>query len=536
MTDLLNITNGPELLRRLACFLAQDRAGLSFKRSFCIAFDEWKNTGVFSLETLLGDLNELSQDEIALLGQLASELLACQTDYSISDTEIWVDAINGSDLDGNGTESKPYKSLWFLPFLPRVIRHHYRIVLMSSIVVDKIDLNITTEGDGSLSFIGAGAPETIASYVLTVVAPLLVTAGGVRVAYDLQTAGPLAPDQYWGDFLYFVDGNCAGCAVPIHSNSATDFRVHNIKGSTTPTMGDTVQVIRPSIKITILDNLHISQSGSIVTRSGKKQRVGFYNLVLDGSTTPSVTLDDFFYFDCHDMGLSFVKIIHRSAISRTVVLNCRSLNYYPALDNIRILEIAQTGQLNGDYRSGLSCCNKDWLFPGIPDPIVPDIYVSCPLTDSCYICRISARGALNVDVSATIFYSSLGAVRHSRNQTTLKLGYCLVDGKAGQPAIELWHNHAHFEACYIALGNVAIFIYDSNVYIQECATPGGGTITVSGIFVVSPSRIWFQGVNGISGALGDIGWGTQAPVTYAAWPGVQTSVNDGHGSFVYRYM
>ena len=58
---ILDTQNGRWIMQGLACHLSKRRMSRRFKRSFYQAFDAWKQTGTFSLDTLLNNLNDVDK-------------------------------------------------------------------------------------------------------------------------------------------------------------------------------------------------------------------------------------------------------------------------------------------------------------------------------------------------------------------------------------------------------------------------------------------------------------------------------------------
>lgn len=72
MTKLLDAVNGVATAQRALCHELHRRLGRMFHRNVVIAFDEWRNTGTFSLEQFVGELNEAHTPELIAYYDLIS--------------------------------------------------------------------------------------------------------------------------------------------------------------------------------------------------------------------------------------------------------------------------------------------------------------------------------------------------------------------------------------------------------------------------------------------------------------------------------
>jgi len=64
MTFLLDAPNGPETAQMAACHELKRRLGRKFHRNIVVAFNEWRDTGTFSLDTMVDGLNEAETNEL----------------------------------------------------------------------------------------------------------------------------------------------------------------------------------------------------------------------------------------------------------------------------------------------------------------------------------------------------------------------------------------------------------------------------------------------------------------------------------------
>lgn len=156
MSNLLNDTEGRNVVLEAQRHLLRRRLSRHLKRNLVVDFEQWSNGGQFDLPTLLGDLNVAWDDELRDLYRLLGHIGGLSG--TVADDDIYVDPTAGSDVDGTGDVAEPYASLWFLSSLPRIIRHTVNIRILGDIDYDDI-LTVCHqfEGNGSLNFVGVGA-------------------------------------------------------------------------------------------------------------------------------------------------------------------------------------------------------------------------------------------------------------------------------------------------------------------------------------------------------------------------------------------
>ena len=113
MSDLLNTSEGRNVIIEAQRFLLKRRLARFFKRNLAIDFEQYeKGLGEFDLSTLLGQLNVAWDDELRDLYRLLGTVGGLTE--SIAETEINVNPATGSDITGTGSADRPYASLWFI--------------------------------------------------------------------------------------------------------------------------------------------------------------------------------------------------------------------------------------------------------------------------------------------------------------------------------------------------------------------------------------------------------------------------------------
>lgn len=309
MADLLSTQTGRDALNRIACYLGRRRMARRLHRSFYIAFDEWKETGHFSLETLLNELNPKSQDEIEQLTNLANEL-GCLDGYTLSDRSYYVDSVNGDDIDGDGSEESPYASLAFLssPSFPTNIEHDIRVLISGSVSADSMNFNQTIGDNGCLSICGMDDPTTVTTsqgagpFTLTGVNS---TGTPIR-AWEFQVAETFGVDELYGKWIKFTTGAAAGEAIQIHDNTASSLWTRT--GLTgVPLSGDAFIIVQPTAVVSC-PQWNFEVHGPTWGDNGtEKSRFNLFNLFLDISDA-SIDTNNFVIRNTVESQFSFVNV------------------------------------------------------------------------------------------------------------------------------------------------------------------------------------------------------------------------------------
>jgi hypothetical protein len=242
MSDLLTTTDGTNALIVAQQHLLKRRLSRFFKRNLVVSYNEWLQSNGFNLTDLLGQLNSAHDEEIINLYRLLA--LVGGLDVTITDIDVWIDSVNGSDTEGDGSETNPYQTMWFFYHLPRRINHVVNIMFTENYVVPSDDPFLVSFefGDGGyLNFIGVGSPETVvAGLEVLTTGPL---SSGAAQYIQMTTA----VNDYPGEFLLVKDGLEAGQASPIHKRTGTDTYI-TIRGSyISLAVGDTCDIVRPSV-------------------------------------------------------------------------------------------------------------------------------------------------------------------------------------------------------------------------------------------------------------------------------------------------
>lgn len=311
---LLDFQDGRDIVQGLACYLGKRRMSRRLHRSFMIAFNEWKtNGGTFSLETLLNELNDVDQGEVQQINELLVQLGCSTIGAAFNNGIIFVDADNGSDETGDGTESNPFQTLAFMngPYFPRYIDWSMRIIIIGNVSSDEIVLNQTIGPNGSLSILGSNDPTVInTSQGVGPFSITSVTQIGAPVSNNnIGVAEIFGTNELYGSWILFLDGPCAGDAVQIHKNTASNLYTRGgLSG--VPAIGNKFSIVIPTDSI-MCPKWDIQLRGGTFGDTDPKSRFNIYNL---GISVISATYksENFRLQNTVDSQISFVNFVSES--------------------------------------------------------------------------------------------------------------------------------------------------------------------------------------------------------------------------------
>lgn len=331
--SLTDTQNGRDILQSIiATYLTQRRMSRRLKRSFYVAFKDWEAGNGFSLETLLNSLNDKDQTEIEKLNELLVQFGFSTIGDAFNEGVYVVDAANGSDETGDGSDERPFASLNFLigPSFPKVINSKIVIKVIGVVNVDEMILHQDIGAGGSLSIVGGSDPTIVTTsqgagpFTLTG-----VTQQGTPVAFnDLAVADTFSANELYGKWLLFLDGNCAGEAIPIHANATSNIYTRGgLDG--TPAIGDTFRVVTPTDQI-ICPKWDIEMRGGLFGSASAESRFNIYNLIID-IDSDTYKHDNFRISNGVDSQLSFVTFSSDSDQFSCIQIES-NLNNAPAYD------------------------------------------------------------------------------------------------------------------------------------------------------------------------------------------------------------
>jgi hypothetical protein len=280
MSNLLNTETGRNALLVVQRWELQRRMSRFFDRNIVIDFANWQQAlQEFDLGTMLGALNVAHDQEIldmfSLLGSIGG------LDVSIADMSINVDAVNGSDVTGTGSGLRPYATLWFMPFLPRVINHKYRILIHEDIDLDgPLSITNTIGPEGCLSFIGVSPEEEVNQALASSILSTAIHQG----TWNEIGSNSAVTTALCKSFVQMTSGGEQDKAAPVNrvdvANSMFWFRRAGMVGLA-PT--DTFRFIRPrhSFAMTTLDIDTIGSRRVLNMADYQCSKVNFINLRIE---------------------------------------------------------------------------------------------------------------------------------------------------------------------------------------------------------------------------------------------------------------
>lgn len=369
---ILDTQNGRWIMQGLACHLSKRRMSRRFKRSFYQAFDAWKQTGTFSLDTLLNNLNDVDQGEISALNQLLIQLGCSQLGSAFNGGILFVDPLNGSDETGDGSSDNPFETLEFLngPFFPKIIDKKIiiRVAATAPLNMNKILLDHTIGENGCLSLVGNGDPRVIPTsagsgpFTLTGVTQI----GTPVSCNNLQVGVVFGVNELMGkgNWLLFQSGACAGQAIQIHDNTANNiFTRGGLNG--VPLIGDTFIVVNP-LPIIVCPVWDIQIKGSIHgNTTDELSRFNLLNLQIDLGSA-SVKRGNFRLKNTVNSEIAFVTLQNASDQFEGVQIES-NLNNAPSEDpNAQLsatLDVTNLDKPSGADNAGLLVGRSDFPPP-----------------------------------------------------------------------------------------------------------------------------------------------------------------------------
>lgn len=395
MANLLASEAGLQTLNRVACSLARRRMVRHLHRPFMIAFNEYKETGHFSFETMLNNLNSLNQDEIAEIDYLAG-LLGCH-DQLWADQIIHVDAVNGDDVTGDGSADLPYASFAFTASLPRYIFRNIVILIHGDISIEAMNWDQTIGYLGSITISGFGGPSVVTTsqgagpFTLTG-----VTAEGAPPAgYLLTVAETFGVDELYGKWIQMKTGAAANVILPIHRNTAVSELFIRHGFGTTPSIGDTFQIVEPPTTVTCQTwNLECKGPKNILDANAESARFALWNMNIDLTGAYNEGNNFVCRNSCRSL-LSFVSLQYDAAMVNFAKLEGdinENRNYSTAGATY-----ANTGITNLDSGfeiTNRTCCGLALVKQGaVPDVGITELYIQGAARR---ISAIDCRGLVSV--------------------------------------------------------------------------------------------------------------------------------------------
>lgn len=538
-SNLLNLVDGRAALTVAARFLLERRLSRFFKRNLVIDYNQWLQTGQFTLDTLLGSLNGLNDQEILNLYHLLGTVGGLT--QSIADTTIYVNGVTGDDATGDGTASAPFKTLSFMETIPSILNHKYRVVITGDVSDPTRDLffNFEFGPGGSFALIGSGLPTVLLPGTVINAFQDLEGQGGSRLACA-SGLGAQAETSFLRSKNY---------AVPCHkiyggSDALIQTRQFTYAG-VVPT--DTVDVVRPA------RTLLINTLGSYCHgyAASKQSQLVIANLNIDFTPVPVGPPPPFstptrprfkWHNDCVS-SISFVRFLQNWMNYGGNSIKGGYLNTDIMIDDVQIKALAACGLDNldnpdtdtstflqyicGAKFDGLPAGGNDIVFSNATITAV-DLHARCTLLESNFI-DSSCFGQLIANLSES------------------QIGYCILDGlnTAGLKAGGLEATNSNVKVYHITVlesDNVFSIFGGCFLTITEC----GSSTTFS---IIGNAGLYCDAQNfvdafyddptvtplslGMTGAWAQIMSHTKtAPSVPHAWPALDTPTICGHTNVI----
>lgn len=522
MSNLLTTDDGRAAVIIAQRYLLERRLSRFFKRNLVIAYNEWLAGDGFNLETIVGELNALHDTEVTNLYRLLA--LAGGLPATVADMNIYIDPVAGSDTEGDGSETRPYASLWFIDNLPARIDHEVNILFVND-YAHVTDMNISVQFgvDGYLSFIGVGAPTVIGSYE--------VAATGVLdegLGRYFQFTGAVGVDPS-GEFLMAADGVDVGIAQAIHSQHAADTLI-TVPGSfLNVAPGDNMNIVRPTRNISFRElSIQCRNTQGWVSLTRDAGRIGFYNLQVQINDSGNSKRDCLLIDNSCAQVMSFCQIIP------------------PSNGTMRITQRAELNTQNGESsaealsQSGVTNMTVYTQFAKIAGVSVADLDVGKVLS---LICEgkaryFSNRGVVHLKANAEV--ETITCNRIDVENANAKITDCLAQGRANSGAgagLELWSSRCDVDG-FTALNsdNVVSILANSQLSIERSGVDATySTVTGFGVYLKGIGLVELRDAGArLLAATNAINFVTVNPAVPAAVPAAYGFATDSQLSMVKR--
>lgn len=522
MSNLLNTATGRAAILTAQRFLLQRRISRHFKRNLVIDYNQWLSGGDFPLDTLLGDLNQSNDSEILNLYSLLGMVGGLPA--SVANVTVYVDPATGSDITGTGGPAKPYASLWFLDYMPRKIDHSYKIMIVSSAsILSDVVLDFNFGQNGSLSFIGVGAPTVVSG-------PFTVSTTGVigtNVGRFIQMTTPIGADPS-NNFVMATSGAESGNVQAIHSLAAADTIALPEGALTGLAPADTMNIVRPTVKLSVR-NLVCScrNDDSYADNINDGARLNFVNLQVEITDSGNTKLQALLINNTCAQAMSFVQLIPPTNGTCVIKSDLNTQNPHDSL-------------VENDSASGVANIVDTGTSPTPAGMTIQDIGKTFPVTaEGGTIKWLSTRGQIfwkktaelrNMSAQWINAYAACGHLYRVLTQGTTP-----GDGSGG--ALEAFSSKLSIRGLIaLASDNIITVRNNSDLTVNESGRDATySTITGYAFWIGGISRIEIQDDGAdLVGATNIINFVTVNPTIAAALPAVWSMATDAQLSMVKR--
>jgi len=460
MSNLLNTPEGRAAVVEMRNYLLRRRLSRFSKRNLVIDYDRFSHgSSEFDLSTILGSLNEAHDDELLDLYRLLGTIGGL--DYSIADTTIYIDAVNGSDVNGTGTAARPFASLWFVSLLPKRINHNYRVLITTDLVeTDRLVLTNEFGPDGCLSFIGVGAAVEVLAGASGVIGGSVTPNNGANI-WPISAVPVAEMSHVWAQP---TDGPIPGRVGAVHAidlaNNAIVMRDTNLSGLAP---GTNYRFVTPPISVTI-PCIEILTTGSLSDTyplgERRSARVAFVNMKV--SLTEPLNYQYGLIIDSRvPVFMSFIDFTYDEEWPGVLIRNSRINEHYPydqeitTLSETDITNLIYTGIL-APQNAGINMNAEtyDWV----------DYWGYIEISGECFVGGLNCRGGVTLwAANAQLLYSGFATL--FGDQSICKGDHILAAGNDDTSAIGMWISNSK-----ITIKDVYFYQVDYAIVIDGLTT------------------------------------------------------------------
>ena len=282
MSNLNNTPLGQMILTEASRDFLIKRIREWFERNTVISFVDWVNSGktIFSLQTVLGQLNVANDNEIYNLFDLYNSLEA--TPPITAPIHFYLDSVTGSDITGTGTTAAPFRTLPRIQrLLPQVINSRIVIHLAGAASYTALDdMDLRFGPNGQLLFEGMESPTgALGPYTINTVTPLGLNLCATQISLAI---GPWVPGAQIGKFIHVLTGAHAGQYFAIGQNLAGSLFITNTAIDLVP--GETFEIVNPGTVIQLPGTSHPTIGIDCPLYPSNQARLLFTNISFQGGT------------------------------------------------------------------------------------------------------------------------------------------------------------------------------------------------------------------------------------------------------------
>lgn len=535
MSNLLNDTEGRNVVLVAQRDLLRRRISRFFKRNLVVDYEQWSNGGEFDLATLLGSLNVAWDDELRDLYRLLGHIGGLNE--SVQNETIYVSP-TGNDITGTGSATSPYATLWFLPFLPRVIAHDYQILIQGNVNYGGImTVEHSFSDQGCLSFIGVGVSVDPYAGVLDGVSTAQDNPYSTQRVLTLSVAPQTSGNRY---FVRMKDGGSQNHAAPItYVSTGSSVIMSRLNPLASTNIGDAYSYCIPPVTLTV-EGMNVTALNGDNTANHDFgldtpdiSRINFVNLNIDYQ--PSVATKRSFVTSGAPMGFWFCRILSTENSPGEDIVFKNDINRFNPVTLYSVLEASSQSDITNIFLSvsgladsaGLSIVNRDsnvFLWDDIVIRLEDNARLNC--VDCMATWRVSA---------ANVILWQCSAASYSVYESTARLINCFANPNAhtgSENAVEAWLSTVWYDHGVIGTCEYAFYLKSSFLRMEAFGYLGTAQYAslVSGLSKIFMQAIW----GGLPAAVADISFPDPTVPLTVAFPAASAVQTDALENSVMR--